>query len=115
MFYCDKCKILCDIKKCSYCSNKKLIEPNEKTMIYLTHKNSVWSEAVEDVLTQNSIPYIKECVFKADGIPGGLAIITGHLHGQVVDAEMNNFYVSFESCERAKELLAEVFPKDFKE
>ena len=98
MLYCKKCKFLSSDERCENCGNKKLCEPKENDPIYLTTKDVMWSGVVEDILSQNDIPYLKQ-----GWLGAGMTWMIGN------GMEKNQFFVPFVAYEKSKELLAGVF------
>jgi len=98
MLYCKRCNLLCANKKCDRCASNKLCEPKENDPVYLITKNVVWSGGIEDILTENNIPYLKKGLLGA-----GIASRTGY------GMENYQFYVPFGAYKKSRELLAAIF------
>ena len=102
MKYCENCKRLVDsCEKCWQCETKNIREPMENDEVYLTTKDSFFSNWLEDVLKQNNIPCLKKGTF-------GAAML---LRAGVSNIETYDFFVPFGEYERAKELEEELFTK----
>lgn len=99
MLYCDLCMLLSNAKECPNCGGTKLRSVAANDPVYLLTKDSIWSGMVEDLLNQNSIPFLKQGTLGA-----GLAAKTGYA------TETYKFYVPQGVYETAVELIASVFP-----
>jgi len=84
--------------KCGHCGSNKLREPKENDPVYLITKNIVWSGGIEDILTENNIPYLKKGLLGA-----GVASRTGY------GMEDYKYFVPFGAYKKSKELLAAIF------
>ena len=73
----------------------------ENDPVYLTTKDIIWSGAVEDILKENNIPYLKQ-----GSLGAGITARIGH------SMETYQFYVPFGAYEKAKKLLAEFFSEE---
>ena len=98
MLYCKPCKLLCADEKCGRCGNKKLHEPKANDPVYLITKDILWSGGIEELLTANNIPYLKEGLLGA-----GVTARIGY------GMESYQFYVPFGAYKKSKELLADIF------
>ncbi|MCL1952500.1 MAG: hypothetical protein FWF60_06695 [Oscillospiraceae bacterium] len=98
MLYCKKCMLLCAGEACGRCGSRKLCEAKENDPVYLVTKNIVWSGGIEDILTENKIPYLKQGLLGA-----GVTTRTG------VGMEDYRYYVPFGAYKKSKELLAAIF------
>jgi len=99
--YCPNCHILISGPHCSICGNKKLREPVAKDYCFLAEKELIWAGALEDILSQNGIPFTTQNVLGA-----GLAAKMGPA------LERTRFYVPFSHYEAAHELEQEFFCAD---
>ena len=98
MLYCKQCMLLCAETKCDHCGSSKLCEPKENDPAYLITKDITWSGGIEDILTENNIPYLKQGTLGA-----GLTSKIGY------GMENYQFFVPFGAYEKSKELLADIF------
>jgi hypothetical protein len=98
MRYCKKCKLLCSGEECEGCGNNKLCDPKENDTVYLITKDVIWSGAIEDILTKNDIPYLKQGLLGA-----GVTSKVGYA------MENYQFFVPFGAYNKSKELLANIF------
>ena len=99
--YCEKCCRIIEEDRCPHCRNKKTREPGPKDPCFLTEQDYVSSGILEDILAQNSIPFLKKGVMGA-----GMAIKVGPM------LERNRFYVPFEQYENAVAVVDELFSAD---
>ncbi len=99
MLYCPKCKKLSESSRCEHCGNKKLTEPTADTPVFLISKNPLWSGMIEDVLEDNSVPFLKK-IAHGDGITEA---ILGY------GMEVYSFYVPYERLNEAHELVFPLF------
>ena len=95
--YCERCSRIVEEERCPYCKNRKLREPEAKDPCLLTEQDYITSGILEDVLKQNSIPFLKKGVMGA-----GLAIKVGPM------LERSRFYVPFELLESASAVADEL-------
>ena len=96
--YCEKCCRIIEVERCPFCRSRKVREPEPKDPCLLTEQDYISSGILEDLLKQNSIPYLKKDVMGA-----GLAIKVGPM------LDRSRFYIPFGQYEEAKELVEEVF------
>ena len=98
--YCENCSRIIEADRCPVCSSRKVREPEAKDPCYLTEQDYISSGILEDLLKQNSIPYLKKDVMGA-----GMAIKVGPM------LERSRFYVPFRVLEDARP-IAEELSKD---
>ena len=96
--YCEKCNRIIEANRCPVCNSRKIREPKAKDPCYLTEQDYVSSGILEDVLKQNSIPYLKKGVMGA-----GMAIKVGPM------LERSMFYVPYEHLNSATDILEDLF------
>lgn len=101
--YCEKCGISFDTNYCSACGSKNVRTPQPDDMCFLTEKELLWSEMLEDVLRQNNVPFLTK---KALGI--GMALKVGPMRESV------RIYVPYSYLQEAKMIVESLFsaPKD---
>ena len=93
-----KCCRIIEGDRCPFCNNRKVREPGEKDPCYLTEQDYISTGILEDVLKQNSIPYLKKDVMGA-----GMAIKVGPM------LERSRFYVPYELLKNAMAIVDELF------
>lgn len=54
--YCEKCSISFETKYCPACGNKSVRMTLSDDMCFLTEKELLWSDMLEDILKQNNTP-----------------------------------------------------------
>lgn len=100
MLYCENCMCFASENECPSCGSVKLREAAENDPVYLITKDAVFAGAIEDILSQNEIPCLKQGLLGA-----GLAARTGY-------AETYRFFVPFGAYGKARELLCNFFDKE---
>lgn len=104
MLYCKDCKTATSESPCPRCGNAKLREIEETDLVFLAVKDVLFAGMLEDVLTDNGIPY------KAKGMLGaGLSVKLGTVLERYV------FYVPYSAHAKAEALLEELFPPEGEE
>ena len=98
--YCEKCKRIIETELCPFCKRSKVREPEQGDLCFLTEQDYISSGILEDILKQNSIPYLKKDVMGA-----GLAIKVGPM------LDRSRFYVSYEQLSNAKTVVDELFAR----
>ena len=100
--YCEKCHRIVEALRCPVCG-KKLREPQPDDFCFLVEKESLWAGMLQDVLTQNEIPFITKGVLGA-----ALALKVGEL------SERSQFYVPYAALDKGHALVEELFslPED---
>lgn len=96
--YCPNCNVLVTGTSCPICGNRNIREPMAKDYCFLVEKELIWAGALEDILSQNGIPFTTQNVLGA-----GLAAKMGPA------LERTRFYVPFSHYEAARELEQEFF------
>ena len=56
--YCEQCRICFGTDYCPACGSKNIRTPQPDDMCFLTEKELLWSEMLEDVLRQNNVPFL---------------------------------------------------------
>ena len=92
--YCEKCCRVIEADRCPVCKSSHVREPEPADPCFLTEQDYIPSGILEDVLTQNGIPYLKKNVMGA-----GLAIKVGPM------LDRSRFYVSFEQLKSAEKVV----------
>ena len=93
MLYCQNCmNLTSENNKCSFCGGK-LREVREDDPVYLVSKDHIFTKSIEEILTRNNIPCLKQPLLGA-----GLAARTG-------SAETYQIFVPFGAYSKAKELI----------
>ena len=99
MLYCEKCRAAVPEDRCPICKGTKKLRPiRNDDPCFLTEKDQIWSEVVEDLLKDSGIPY-----FVKGRMGAGLAISVGPMF------EKNRYYVPYECLEKAREAVDSVF------
>ena len=93
--YCKKCGIIFETNCCPTCGSKHIRTPQPDDMCFLTEKELLWSEMLEDVLKQNNIPVLTK---RTLGI--GMALKIGPMSERV------RFYVPY-SYLQTSEMIVE--------
>lgn len=99
--YCAKCQRIIATRSCMNCGSFWVREVMENDVCYLTEREQIWGEMLEDVLKKNGIPYIIRRTLGA-----GLSMSIGAM------LECYRFYVPFAALEAAQEIVDELFPED---
>lgn len=93
MMYCTSCNTLVSGSRCFICGSGKLRLPQGEDYCYLTEKETIWTGALGDILTENGIPFVTRNVLGA-----GLAANIGP------SLERTRFYVPYSHYENAQAL-----------
>lgn len=96
--YCEKCSISFETNCCPACGNKSVRTPLPDDMCFLTEKELLWSEMLEDVLKQNNIPVLTK---KMLGI--GMALKIGPMSERV------RFYVPYSYLQESEMIVEGLF------
>ena len=97
MMYCPDCQLLIgDNDYCPICYTRKIRQPKENDVIFLTTQNWILSEILEDILTQNNIP----------------CLVQGKRTGRTDSSRLSNVFVPYGAYKKAKELLEEFFNEE---
>ena len=96
--YCEKCCRVFDGDDCPACKRSRVRDPEAKDPCYLTEQDFFSSGILEDLLKQNSIPFLKKDVMGA-----GMAIKVGPM------LERSRFYVPYEQLENAAVIANDLF------
>lgn len=98
LMYCGNCSALTEGSSCPICGSRKLRLPRDMDYCYLCETETLWSDAMKDILSGNSIPFVTQNVLGA-----GLAAKIGPA------LERIRFFVPYAHYEAAKTLYAEFF------
>ncbi len=96
--YCKDCKLVYSTPRCPVCGGKRGTPACGDDICFLTEREQMWAEMLEDVLRQNGIPYI----FK-NRYGRGITVTLGF------GAERVSFYVKYRDLPRAREIVEELF------
>jgi len=96
--YCEKCCHIIDADRCPFCRSRKIREPEPKDPCFLTEQDYLIAGIVEDLLQQNSIPFLKKSVMGA-----GLAVKVGPMLDRI------RFYVPFDQLDKAGAVVDDCF------
>lgn len=100
--YCAACNLLTESARCPICGSRELRVPLGSDYCFLTEKEPLWSNALEELLTDNGIP----CVTKST-LGAGLTSKIGSLQERI------RFYVPYLKLKTAKALEEEFFSAKF--
>lgn len=100
--YCETCNLLTTANRCPACGSRELRVPLPGDYCFLTEKEPLWSNALEELLRDNGIP----CITK-NALGAGLTSKIGSLQ------ERTRFYVSYLKLNTAKALEEEFFSAKF--
>lgn len=96
--YCEKCGLIFEENRCPACGNQNVRPPMPGDLCFLTEREALWAEMLEDVLKQNDIPCLTKNVLGA-----GLALKVGPMWERV------RFYVPYSRLQNAKTLVDQLF------
>lgn len=99
--YCAKCQKIVATRSCTSCGSRWIREVMADDVCFLTEKEQIWGEMLEDVFRQNDIPYIIR-----RSLGAGLSMSIGAM------LECYRFYVPFGVLDRALALVDELFPAE---
>ncbi len=99
--YCAKCQKIIPTRTCADCGSYWVREACAEDVCYLTEKEQIWSEMLEEVLRQNGVPFLVRRTLGA-----GLSMSVGPM------LECHRIYVPFGALDRALALVDELFPGD---
>lgn len=94
--YCSNCLIAFEDDRCPICGSRKCRLARPEDICFLTEKDSLQADILEDILRQKEIPVLKKSTIGA-----GMAMKAGVLFEQF------RFFVRYEHLEKAKEILEE--------
>ena len=100
--YCESCGILTGTGRCPSCGSRELRVPLPGDYCFLTEKELLWSNAMEELLTDNGIPTVTKNTLGA-----GLTSKIGAMQERV------RFYVPYLKLKPAKALEEEFFSAKF--
>lgn len=101
MMYCEKCCQAVEEASCPTCGSSRLREAKEKDPCFLTEQDFIHTGILEDILGQNSIPFLRKNVLGA-----GMAIKVGPM------LERGRFYVPYELLPKAQALVNDFFSEE---
>ena len=96
MLYCPSCKLLTESICCPFCGSKKLRNADTDDYCFLTEKDSIWAGSLEELLTQNQIPFVSKHL-----LGDGLAARIGPAQERICFYDPYSFYT------QAQELCCE--------
>lgn len=99
--FCPHCNLIVKASQCPVCGSKNIREPQQGDYCYLTEKDTIWSGALSDILSQNEIPFVTKNMLGA-----GLAAKIGPA------LERARFYVPYSHYQLAQDLDKEFFSSD---
>ncbi|MBQ8835092.1 MAG: hypothetical protein IJ001_09260 [Oscillospiraceae bacterium] len=91
--YCPNCNLLTDSPRCPACGSKNIRLPMSEDYCRLAELDTIWKDALADILTQHNIPFVTKNVLGA-----GLAARIGPA------LEKIRFYVPYRCLEAARAL-----------
>ena len=100
--YCESCGILTETGRCPSCGSRELRVPLPGDYCFLTEKELLWSNAMEELLTDNGIPTVTKNTLGA-GLPSKIGAMQ----------ERVRFYVPYLKLKQAKALEEEFFSAKF--
>lgn len=92
--YCTKCRHIVSGARCPLCGCRKLRKPEAQDACFLTEMESIWTNALSDILTQSGIPYTTQALLGAG--------ITARL-GSILERTL--FFVPYERLEEARAIV----------
>ena len=96
--YCERCGIIFEENRCPACGSQNVRPPRPDDLCFLTEREAIWAEMLEDVLKQNNIPCLTKNVLGA-----GLALKVGPMSERV------RFYIPYSRLQNAKAIVDELF------
>ena len=99
--YCERCNRLVYREKCPGCGRRDLRLPRSEDFCFLTEPESLWTQALRDILADNGVEFLERNIYgagqvKRTGLP-----------------ERVRFFVRYRDYERAKELNGAFFSGSF--
>ena len=104
MYYCKKCQRAFSEAACPECGHKSDRSADPEDLCFLTEKQEMWAEMLDDVLKQNEIPFVKQ-----DEQEAWVTVYIGS------SFKVQKFYVPYAYLSRAKELVEELFAEQTNE
>ena len=104
MQYCEHCGLLTHDRVCPGCGNRNLRVPLAGDYCFLTEKELLWSNVMEELLRDNDIP----CITK-NTLGAGLTSKIGTMQESI------RFYVPYLKLKPARELEEQFFSAEFEE
>ena len=100
--YCERCsRIVEEEEKCPHCKNRHLRQPLPNDPCLVAELNYLSTGILEDILTQNHIPFLTKARLGA-----GLSVKIGAMF------EHNRFYVPYLHLKEAEEIVDDLFSSD---
>ena len=96
--YCSNCNLLTDSHRCPSCGSRNVRLPMREDYCRLAELDTIWKDALSDILTQHGIPFVTSHILGA-----GLAAKIGPA------LEKIRFYVPYSYWEMAKALHQSFF------
>ena len=96
--YCKDCRLVYETARCPGCGNRRGEPPRADDECFLTERERIWSDMLEDVLNQNGIRYICKSRY---GAWMTVRLGTGF--------ERVDFYVHYEDLKRAAKIVEDLF------
>ena len=93
MMYCDRCCIVFPGSRCPQCGSKKVRNVEMRDYCFLAEKETIWAEALKDLLKENKISFVTR-----NALGAGLAAKMGPAMERV------RFYVPYGSLGAAQAL-----------
>ena len=96
--YCERCCMIFEEDRCPVCGSRNVRPPRPGDLCFLTERETIWAEMLEDVLKQNDIPCLTKNVLGA-----GLALKVGPMSERV------RSYIPYLRLQNAKAIVDELF------
>lgn len=99
MNYCRKCHILFEDDRCPRCGNRYVYRPEADDFCFLTEKEFLWAEILEQALKEEGIPVVTD------------ETVVGAWKSKVIDTlgTRHRIFVPFAYLDRAREIEREMF------
>lgn len=98
LLYCEHCQLAFGSNRCPICRDRNVRQPRSNDPCFLSEKQIIWGEMLEDVLKQNGIPVLMKKKMGA-----GMALKVGPMLERV------ELYVPFSRLQDAERIEAELF------
>ena len=95
MLYCDRCHCPSASETCPRCGRRLHLPILPEDLCYLTTQSGVWGGVLEEILTEENIPFFRQQ-------ESGLSVITGSV------AESWSYYVHYANLDRAAALAEDL-------
>ena len=102
MNYCRKCHILFEDDRCPRCGTRYVYEPEADDFCFLTEKEFLWAEMLEEALKEEAIPVVTD------------EAVVGAWFTKTLDSlrERHRIYVPYAHLHRAREIEQEMFDEN---